>query len=135
SFGNHIIPPNDGPLASGLSGTGRLAEPEQIVGALEAHFSDPKPLASKRALVTAGPTHEAIDPVRYISNHSSGNMGYAIATELASLGADVVLVSGPTNLPVPDGTKIVPVTTAAEMLNACLTEFDKADITVMSAAV
>lgn len=135
SFGNHIIPPNDGPLASGLSGTGRLAEPEQIVGALEAHFSDPKPLAGKRALVTAGPTHEAIDPVRYISNHSSGKMGYAIATELASLGADVVLVSGPTNLPVPDGTKIVPVTTAAEMLNACLTEFDKADITVMSAAV
>ena len=135
SFGNHIIPPGDGELASGLSGEGRLAEPEEILAFLEAHFSTSRPLAGKQALVTAGPTQEAIDPVRYIGNHSSGKMGYAIAAQLVNLGADVTLVSGPTTLPAPQGVAMVPVTSAAEMLDACITHFTDADITVMSAAV
>src|SRR5690606_20797847 len=128
AFGNHIIPPGEGELASGLSGEGRLAEPEEIVDFLEAHFSAPRPLAGKKALVTAGPTHEAIDPVRYIGNHSSGKMGYALATKLVDLGADVTLVSGPTALPPPMGAKRVPVTSAAEMLDACQAHFADADI-------
>jgi len=135
SFGNHIIPPGDGALASGLSGEGRLAEPEEILAFLEAHFAAPRPLAGKQALVTAGPTQEAIDPVRYIGNHSSGKMGYAIAAQLVNLGADVTLVSGPTALPAPQGVAMVPVTSAAEMLDACIAHFTYADITVMSAAV
>ncbi len=135
AFGNHIIPPGDGELASGLSGEGRLAEPEEILAFLETHFSAPQPLAGKKALVTAGPTQEAIDPVRYIGNHSSGKMGYAIAARLVDLGANVTLVSGPTALPTPHGVEIVPVTSAAEMLDACVAHFADADITVMSAAV
>ena len=135
SLGNHIVPPEDGPLASGLSGTGRLAEPEEIYAVLETHFSVQQPLDGRKVLVTAGPTHEAIDPVRYIGNHSSGKMGYAIASKLYDLGARVILVSGPTALPVPHGVEFVSVTSAADMLNACLTHFSDADITVMSAAV
>lgn len=135
AYGDHIIPPGEGELASGLSGEGRLAEPEAIVGFLEAYFSAPRPLAGKSALVTAGPTHEAIDPVRYIGNHSSGKMGYALAAKLVELGADVTLISGPTSLPAPQGAKRVQVTSAAEMLDACLTHFTNADIAVMSAAV
>ncbi len=135
SFGNHIIPPGNGELASGLSGEGRLAEPEEIVVALEAYFSLPKPLAGKKALVSAGPTREAIDPVRYIGNHSSGKMGYALAAQLIHLGAEVTLVSGPTALQAPLGATVVSVTSAAEMLGACLAHFGGADITVMSAAV
>lgn len=135
AYGDHIIPPGEGELASGLSGEGRLAEPEAIVGFLEAYFSAPRPLAGKSALVTAGPTREAIDPVRYIGNHSSGKMGYALAAKLVELGADVTLISGPTSLPAPQGAKRVQVTSAAEMLDACLTHFTNADIAVMSAAV
>ncbi len=135
AFGNHIIPPGDGELASGLSGEGRLAEPEEIVGLLAVHFSAPQPLDGKKVLVTAGPTHEAIDPVRYIGNHSSGKMGYALASRLVNLGADVTLVSGPTALAAPKGAQMVRVTSAAEMLDACQTHFFDADITVMSAAV
>ncbi|GGG98913.1 phosphopantothenoylcysteine decarboxylase [Parapedobacter pyrenivorans] len=135
SFGNHIIPPGDGELASGLTGTGRLAEPEEILAVLHTFFSTALPLSGKRALVTAGPTYEAIDPVRYIGNHSSGKMGYAIASRLADLGADVTLVSGPTVLSTPAGVKSVSVTSAAEMLDACLANFAETDITVMSAAV
>lgn len=135
SFGNYLIPPGDGALASGLSGEGRLAEPEEILAFLEAHFSTRQPLAGKKALVTAGPTFEAIDPVRYVGNHSSGKMGYAIAARLFDLGAEVTLVSGPTALSAPHGIATVAVTSAAEMLNACLTHFTDADITVMSAAV
>lgn len=135
SFGNQLIPPGDGALASGLSGAGRLAEPEEILAFIEAHFSLPQPLAGKKALVSAGPTHEAIDPVRYIGNHSSGKMGYAIAAKLFDLGADVTLVSGPSTLPAPHGVTMVAVTSAAEMLDACSTHFKNADITVMSAAV
>lgn len=135
SFGNKIIPPGEGELASGLSGEGRLAEPEEILTFLETHFAATRPLAGKKALVTAGPTQEAIDPVRYISNHSSGKMGYALATKLLDLGAEVTLVTGPTALPAPHGTTTVSVTSAAEMLDACLAHFSGADITVMSAAV
>ena len=135
AFGNHVIPPGEGELASGLSGAGRLAEPEEILALLETHFAIPQPLAGKKALVTAGPTHEAIDPVRFIGNHSSGKMGYAIAGKLVDLGAAVTLVSGPTALPAPQGANVVQVTSAAEMLDACIAHFTDADITVMSAAV
>lgn len=135
TFGNRIIPPGKGELASGLNGEGRLAEPENILYALDAYFADARPLAGQKALVTAGPTHEAIDPVRYIGNHSSGKMGYALAAELLRLGADVTLVSGPTALDPPAGTQFIPVTSAADMLEACLAHFPAADITIMSAAV
>src|SRR5690606_37901473 len=96
SYGNRIIDPGYGDLASGLTGTGRMAEPEEIVGELSSFFRRSQRLSGKRALVTAGPTREAIDPVRFISNHSSGKMGYAVAEALAAAGAEVVLVSGPT---------------------------------------
>ncbi len=135
SFGNLVIPPGNGELASGLSGEGRLAEPEEILSFLEAHFGNTLPLAGKKALVTAGPTHEAIDPVRFIGNHSSGKMGYALASQLAQLGAEVTLISGPTNLTAPAGTALVTVTSAAQMLDACLVHFAQSDITIMSAAV
>ncbi len=134
--GNLIIPPGNGPLASGLSGEGRLAEPEDILAFLTNHFDESRPLTGKKALVTAGPTHEAIDPVRYIGNHSSGKMGYALATELVRLGASVTLISGPSELPKPNGlANFLPVTSAAEMLEQCVANFNEADITVMSAAV
>ncbi|WP_353182619.1 bifunctional phosphopantothenoylcysteine decarboxylase/phosphopantothenate--cysteine ligase CoaBC [Parapedobacter lycopersici] len=134
--GNLVIPPGDGPLASGLSGEGRLAEPEDILAFLADHFNESRPLNGKKALVTAGPTHEAIDPVRYIGNHSSGKMGYALATELVRLGASVTLISGPSELPKPNGlANFLPVTSAAEMLEQCVANFNEADITVMSAAV
>lgn len=135
SFGNHIIPPGNGELASGLSGEGRLAEPEEILATLQAYFGEGLPLAGKKALVSAGPTHESIDPVRYIGNHSTGKMGYAIASQLLRLGADVTLVSGPSGLNPPEGATFIQVTSAAEMLEACRSHFPLADITIMSAAV
>ncbi|MCS4224719.1 bifunctional phosphopantothenoylcysteine decarboxylase/phosphopantothenate--cysteine ligase CoaBC [Sphingobacterium sp. BIGb0165] len=134
-YGNIIIPPEKGELASGLVGEGRLAEPEEIFHFLENYSNQKLPLLGKKALVSAGPTHEAIDPVRFIGNHSSGKMGYAIAQQLKELGADVTLVSGPTALPNPDQITVVPVTSAAEMLQACEKYFDHAAIIVMSAAV
>jgi len=135
SIGHHIIPPGTGELASGLSGEGRLAEPEDIMAYINRFFAADRPLNGRTALVTAGPTYEAIDPVRFIGNRSSGKMGYAIAAELSRLGADVTLVSGPTHLTPPPGVKLVQVTSAAEMLEACVTHFPANDITVMSAAV
>lgn len=135
SYGNLIIPVESGELASGLVGEGRMAEPETIVNWLEEFFKKKNDLKGKKALVTAGPTYEAIDPVRFIGNHSSGKMGVAIADELLSRGAEVTLVLGPSVLEVRDGIKTVRVRSAIEMLNACLTEFDDKDITVMSAAV
>ncbi|MGK6350608.1 bifunctional phosphopantothenoylcysteine decarboxylase/phosphopantothenate--cysteine ligase CoaBC [Parapedobacter sp. DT-150] len=135
SFGNHIIPPGKGALASGLTGEGRLAEPEDIAAALEKHFSEALPLAGRKALVTAGPTYEAIDPVRYIGNHSSGKMGYALASRLLQLGAAVTLISGPTALTPPEDATYLAVTSAAQMHDACLAHFSESDITVMSAAV
>ncbi|RKE49714.1 bifunctional phosphopantothenoylcysteine decarboxylase/phosphopantothenate--cysteine ligase CoaBC [Sphingobacterium detergens] len=134
-YGNIIIPPEKGELASGLVGEGRLAEPEEIFHFLENYSNQKLPLLGKKALVSAGPTYEAIDPVRFIGNHSSGKMGYAIAQQLKELGADVTLVSGPTALLKPDQITVVPVTSAAEMLQACEKYFDHAAIIVMSAAV
>lgn len=135
AYGNIIIPPEKGELASGLVGEGRLAEPEEIFHFLENYSNQNLPLLGKKALVSAGPTYEAIDPVRFIGNHSSGKMGYAIAQQLKELGADVTLVSGPTALPKPDQITVVSVTSAAEMLQACEKYFDHAAIIVMSAAV
>lgn len=135
SYGNIIIPPGNGELASGLVGEGRLAEPEEILSFLVEHIATPLPLKGKRVLVTAGPTHEAIDPVRFIGNHSSGKMGYAIADRLEQLGADVTLVSGPTALKTPHRVTAVAVQSATQMFDACKAVFPKADIIVMSAAV
>ncbi len=136
SFGNVMIAPGYGELASGLQGEGRMAEPEEIMAFLAADIKKKLPLADQKALVTAGPTYEAIDPVRFIGNHSSGKMGFAIADELARLGADVILVSGPsTQVSKQRSVKRIDVTTAAEMLKACQQNFAAATICVMSAAV
>jgi phosphopantothenoylcysteine decarboxylase/phosphopantothenate--cysteine ligase len=113
------VGPNAGPLAENESGMGRMAEPLEIVAAIEQIFLGAASLAGRRALVTSGPTHEPIDPVRYIANRSSGKQGHAIAAALARLGADCVLVSGPTEEADPPGVKVVHVTTAREMLAAC----------------
>lgn len=136
SFGNKLLQPGFGELASGLIGVGRMAEPEEIIHQLNVHFVTSGSLKGKRALVTAGPTHEAIDPVRFIGNNSSGKMGYAIAEALASRGAKVDLVSGPTHITThhPD-VQVTHVTSAEEMYNACASIFPGADITVLSAAV
>jgi phosphopantothenoylcysteine decarboxylase / phosphopantothenate---cysteine ligase len=136
SYGNRIIPVEKGELASGLYGDGRMAEPEAIMEYLENHVFGKKDLADKKALVTAGPTYEPIDPVRFIGNHSSGKMGLAIAEELASRGAEVHLVLGPsavkTTMP---GIYVHKVQTAGQMYDACMAEFPTTDIAVMSAAV
>ena len=114
--GCEVIEPASGELASGLEGKGRMEEPERIFEALETYYSRSQgPLSGRRFLVTAGPTREAIDPVRYISNHSTGKMGYALAAELCSRGAEVTLVSGPTQLETPRGVKRIDVETAEEM--------------------
>ncbi|MEI9918248.1 MAG: bifunctional phosphopantothenoylcysteine decarboxylase/phosphopantothenate--cysteine ligase CoaBC [Bacteroidota bacterium] len=136
SFGVKMLEPGFGELASGLIGIGRMAEPEEIVHQLTIHFATTETLKGKKALVTAGPTHEAIDPVRFIGNNSSGKMGYAIAEVLASRGAQVELVSGPTHLTTthPNIT-VTKVTSAEEMYVACSSVFPKMDITVLSAAV
>ncbi|NQD71259.1 bifunctional phosphopantothenoylcysteine decarboxylase/phosphopantothenate--cysteine ligase CoaBC [Sphingobacterium shayense] len=135
SYGNKMIAPNSGELASGLIGPGRLAEPDELFEFISDFFNEERPLKGKKALVSAGPTHEAIDPVRFIGNHSSGKMGFAIAEALHSLGAEVTLVSGPTTLPTPPGITRKDVTSAQQMLEACNQFFDNADIIVMSAAV
>ncbi len=134
-FGNHILPVGNGELASGLVGEGRMAEPEQIVEWLAAFFSKGQVLKEKKVLVTAGPTYEAIDPVRFIGNHSSGKMGIAIADVLQFYGAAVTLVLGPSAEPVPSGVNLIRVKTAAEMYAACQDIFSETDIAVMSAAV
>ncbi len=135
-FGNILIQPGSGELASGLHGEGRMAEPEEIVEFLINDIKKNLPLNGKKALVTAGPTYEAIDPVRFIGNHSSGKMGFAIADELAKLGADVTLISGPSaQVSKQRSIKRVDITSAAEMLDACLQHFGQSNICVMSAAV
>lgn len=135
SCGNKILPVEKGELASGLQGEGRMAEPEDIIAYIGRFFL-PAELNGKRALVTAGPTYEAIDPVRFIGNHSSGKMGIAIATELQKRGADVTLVLGPSSVNVVNSSvKIVHVTTAQEMYTVCIEVFEKTDIAVMAAAV
>ena len=152
SWGVHFLEPGEGQLACGYVGRGRLAEPEQILERVERFFRDEQlPSAKnvqnrlagqhaqwwqgKRLLVTAGPTREAIDPVRYLSNHSSGKMGYAVAETGAALGAEVTLVSGPTDLKDPPDIKVVRVTTTADMYQAVLNEFAKTDVVVKAAAV
>jgi phosphopantothenoylcysteine decarboxylase/phosphopantothenate--cysteine ligase len=135
SYGNKIIPVEKGELASGLYGDGRMAEPETIVRFLENNFFLTKPLAGKKAFVSAGPTYEPIDPVRFIGNHSSGKMGLAIANELYSRGAEVTLIAGPTNIDPVNGMHVIKVNTAREMYNACTKAFENADIAVMAAAV
>ncbi|MFI5193710.1 MAG: bifunctional phosphopantothenoylcysteine decarboxylase/phosphopantothenate--cysteine ligase CoaBC [Chitinophagales bacterium] len=136
SYGNQVIPVEKGELASGLYGEGRMAEPEQIMAFLEQHFFFSKELKGKKALVTAGPTHEAFDPVRFISNQSTGKMGIALARELAQRGAEVELVLGPTAQKADyPGIHVVPVQSARDMYEACLKLFPGMDIAVMSAAV
>jgi phosphopantothenoylcysteine decarboxylase/phosphopantothenate--cysteine ligase len=135
-FGNKIIPVDKGELASGLVGNGRMAEPETIVKFIEESLSVSKSLSGKKVMVSAGPTYEPLDPVRFIGNHSSGKMGLAIAEELYARGAEVTLIMGPSsiNLPV-NGINSVRVNTAEEMYTACTKQFDKSDIGVMTAAV
>ena len=135
TFGNHIIPVENGELASGLVGEGRMAEPESIVNWLNSFFLHENELSGKKILITAGPTYEQIDPVRFIGNHSSGKMGVAIAEEMKSRGGDVTLVLGPSNIQVNGGIKLIRVTTAADMFNACEKIFPTTDIAIMSAAV
>ena len=129
-----FVGPNDGAMACNEHGPGRMSEPLEIVAAIEAALVRDQPLAGRRALVTSGPTREALDPVRFISNHSSGKQGHAIAAALARLGAEVTLVSGPVVVPDPPGVKVVPVESADQMLAACL-DAGMLDIAVCAAAV
>ena len=136
SFGNILIPPAHGELASGLSGEGRLPEPHEIVDFIEKHYSKNLPLAGKKVLISAGPTIEELDPVRYISNHSSGKMGYSLAETALSLGAEVKLISGPTNQSISsENIKIVHIKTGNELLEAIRNDYNNSDIVIMAAAV
>jgi len=136
SYGNIVLPVANGELASGLIGAGRMIEPEEICSFLQAHLVTTQSLKNKKVLVTAGPTYESIDPVRFIGNHSSGKMGFAIAEEFARHGADVTLISGPTDLnSINPNIKRIDVTSANEMFEKTVKAFTKSDIAVMSAAV
>ncbi len=136
SFGNLHIESTSGELASGLIGEGRMAEPEEIVAFVNNHFQKKKDLLNKTVLITAGPTYEALDPVRFIGNHSSGKMGYELANECASRGAKVFLVSGPSHEKVNHANiELIKVQSADEMYQACINIFDKCDVAIMSAAV
>jgi phosphopantothenoylcysteine decarboxylase / phosphopantothenate---cysteine ligase len=132
--GVRLVGPNEGDMACGEFGPGRMAEAMEIVAAIEAHFRDRSVLKGRRALVTSGPTHEPIDPVRYIANRSSGKQGHAIAAALARLGAATTLVTGPTSEPDPPGVAVVAIGSAREMLAACLAALP-ADVAVCAAAV
>ncbi len=135
-FGNTIIPAESGELASGLSGEGRMAEPENIIAFLEKDIESKLPLKGKKILITAGPTYEAIDPVRFIGNHSSGKMGFDIAQAAANIGAEVTLVSGPTHLQIKNSLiTLVRVTSAEEMYHACHQYFNETDVAIAAAAV
>jgi phosphopantothenoylcysteine decarboxylase/phosphopantothenate--cysteine ligase len=128
-----ITGPEDGEMACGEFGPGRMAEPNQILAAvIELLKPKAQPLAGRKVLITAGPTREPIDPVRFISNHSSGKQGYAIARAAVELGAETVLVSGPASLPIPPGAQMIPVETARDMLAACESELP-ADIAIFTA--
>lgn len=136
SFGNHIIEPGSGALASGLSGKGRMAEPEEIVATLESHFATAGSMTGKTVTITAGPTREKLDPVRFISNFSSGKMGYALAEEAARRGARVILVSGPVALEARNPLiEVRRVESAEEMLAEARKAFAGSDIAIMCAAV
>lgn len=135
-FGNIMIPAASGELASGLIGEGRMAEPEDIISFIETDISNALPLKGKKVLITAGPTYEAIDPVRFIGNHSSGKMGYEIARAAANLGASVVIVSGPTHQTADHSLiTVVPVENAAQMYEAAHEHFNDSNIGILSAAV
>lgn len=136
SYGNHIIEPGTGFLASKLEGKGRMEEPEKIVEVLEKHFSKQQSLTGKSVLITAGPTYEKIDPVRFVGNYSSGKMGYALAEACAKQGAEVTLVSGPVMLQTKHpAIRRIDVESAQEMYDAATTHFPQADIAILSAAV
>jgi len=135
-FGTKIIPAETGELASGLSGEGRMAEPESIIAFLEQDILQTLPLVNKKILITAGPTYEAIDPVRFIGNHSTGKMGYDIAIEAATMGASVTLISGPTYLSTQHSNiRLIRVTSADEMYEACHQFFSDTDVMIAAAAV
>ncbi len=136
SYGNFIIEPAAGELASHLVGKGRMEEPENIFKVLDRHFAHGADLAGRRVLITAGPTYEKIDPVRYIGNFSSGKMGFALAAECAARGAEVTLVAGPVSLPTPQGSiERIDVTSAVQMHDAVLGRFPESDVAIMCAAV
>lgn len=136
SYGNHLIPVGSGELASGLVGAGRMAEPEEIFAFLEYFFQKEKDLNGKKAIVTAGPTYEAIDPVRFLGNRSTGKMGIAIAEELATRGANVSLILGPSHEKAEHpNIETINVSTAEEMYQASIQRFDDCDIAVLAAAV
>ena len=135
-YGNIMIPAESGELASGLSGEGRMAEPEHIVAFIEDDLNRKLPLKGKKILITAGPTYEAIDPVRFVGNHSSGKMGFDIASSAASLGASVILISGPTHCKVSNSLiNIIPVISAEEMYQACHQFYADVDVVIAAAAV
>lgn len=135
SFGNIVIPAETGELASGLHGEGRMAEPETIVAFLEKTFETPGPLSGKKVLVSAGPTYEELDPVRFIGNRSTGKMGIAIANVFAGQGANVTLVLGPTHLAPNSNVKCIRVQSSSEMYGHCVELFKNTDVAIMSAAV
>lgn len=136
SFGNRIIDPGSGELASGLVGEGRLSEPEEIIRELEKLFSERPSVKGKKVLITSGPTVEPFDPVRFVSNHSTGKMGYELAKAFDDAGAKVTLVSGPVHLKSPaDTIKLIKIQTAEEMYNACLAQVTEADLVIFAAAV
>jgi phosphopantothenoylcysteine decarboxylase/phosphopantothenate--cysteine ligase len=135
-YGDIMIPATNGELASGLVGEGRMAEPEDIISFIEDDILGKLPLRGKKVLVTAGPTHEAIDPVRFIGNHSSGKMGFEIAKAAANFGAEVILITGPTHQKVsPSLIKVIPVTSAQDMYDAAHKYFNDVDVAILSAAV
>jgi len=137
-FGYEMIEPAEGYLACGYTGKGRLSEPEHIIQFLEKHYTvanEMKPLSGKKVLVTAGPTKEKIDPVRFITNHSTGKMGYAIAEEAAKMGAEVTLISGEVPLAAPKNVNVVKVRSAQDMFEAVMNEYENQDIIVKSASV
>ena len=138
SYGNHIIEPESGFLASGLEGKGRMEEPEVIADRLDEFFSknsQPSPIAGKKVVITAGPTYEKIDPVRFIGNYSSGKMGFAIAEECLRRGADVTVVAGPVSLTCSSGIRRLDVESCQEMYDAATSEFADADVAILAAAV
>lgn len=138
SYGNHIIEPESGFLASGLEGKGRMEDPEVIADRLDQFFSEnsqPSPIAGKKVVITAGPTYEKIDPVRFIGNYSSGKMGFAIAEECLRRGADVTLVAGPVSLTCSSGIRRLDVESCQDMYDAATSEFADADVAILAAAV
>jgi phosphopantothenoylcysteine decarboxylase/phosphopantothenate--cysteine ligase len=130
-----VLGPVTGPLANGEIGEGRMMEPEDIADEVESQLRHADDLSGSRVLITAGPTHEDLDPVRFLGNRSSGRMGYAIASQALRRGADVTIVSGPVHLPVPSGAEVIRVRSAEEMHGAVMSRFDRFDAVIMAAAV